>query len=529
LWLNNETGAKNRAFEVLTGVNDIFEGRAIPFGKASSLGDIVTLCTPGPMEIGNRVWLDKNGDGIQDIGENGIKGVILELLNAEGKVVSTTLTNDRGEYAFNQFNTLDSVGSDRLNEIGLQVRHKYTIRIVNIIGSSIQNPLKKLMLTRVNRGTGTRQDILDSDGAVSGNHAQISLMTGDRGQNNHTYDFGFCPSPSYELIVVKASCDSTNWRVKSNGKIFIKNVQDGDKVSLVKGTVYNGKKFDQAVLISSLINTLVTDTLPNPKADQAYTIRVFNGNDSCFKDTTIILKPNVECTQPCPTAKVDGFATSCDLPTATTANDGRIVLTSIRNITRVAYSKGTTYTGPNYNNAKLSSSLIAGTLVDTLSNPIANQIYTVRLYNLNDSCHTDIQVTLPSIICKTPCDLDVTILETQVYDNKTPLITTDDYVVLDIKTTNTKAGLSGKFVVVCNADSKGQGGDVLNIGGTQYGQSVKVGYNKKLKADGSNINVVIRDIDSPGCYSSLVITQAPPLPDCKDPFCLPMTLTKIVK
>ncbi len=35
--------------------------------------------------IGDRVWFDVDGDGVQDAGEQGIPGVTLELLNARAR------------------------------------------------------------------------------------------------------------------------------------------------------------------------------------------------------------------------------------------------------------------------------------------------------------------------------------------------------------------------------------------------------------------------------------------------------------
>ncbi len=50
--------------------------------------------------VGDRVWLDTNGDGIQDGGENGINGVTLELLDNGGNVLATQVTTGDGDYLF---------------------------------------------------------------------------------------------------------------------------------------------------------------------------------------------------------------------------------------------------------------------------------------------------------------------------------------------------------------------------------------------------------------------------------------------
>ncbi|NUQ37980.1 MAG: carboxypeptidase regulatory-like domain-containing protein [Caldilineales bacterium] len=52
-----------------------------------------------PGTIGNRVWQDSNGNGLQDAGEPGIPGVTVELLQG-GSVISTTMTAADGYFHF---------------------------------------------------------------------------------------------------------------------------------------------------------------------------------------------------------------------------------------------------------------------------------------------------------------------------------------------------------------------------------------------------------------------------------------------
>ncbi|MGY8872806.1 MAG: SdrD B-like domain-containing protein, partial [Pseudomonadales bacterium] len=50
--------------------------------------------------LGDKVWLDKDCDGIQDEGEAGLAGVTVNLLDATGATVGTTSTDAAGEYLF---------------------------------------------------------------------------------------------------------------------------------------------------------------------------------------------------------------------------------------------------------------------------------------------------------------------------------------------------------------------------------------------------------------------------------------------
>ncbi|MDQ2678205.1 MAG: MSCRAMM family adhesin SdrC [Actinomycetota bacterium] len=51
-------------------------------------------------EIGDRVWLDLDGDGVQDPAEPGIPGVDLALLDDTGRRVASTTTSAAGTYRF---------------------------------------------------------------------------------------------------------------------------------------------------------------------------------------------------------------------------------------------------------------------------------------------------------------------------------------------------------------------------------------------------------------------------------------------
>jgi len=60
-----------------------------------------TLCgESGVATIGDRVWYDQDGDGIQDAGENGIEGVTVSLVDAGNTVLATTVTDANGNYLF---------------------------------------------------------------------------------------------------------------------------------------------------------------------------------------------------------------------------------------------------------------------------------------------------------------------------------------------------------------------------------------------------------------------------------------------
>ncbi len=66
-------------------------------------GDAITSVDAGfvsPATIGNFVWDDLDGDGVQGSGEPGIGGVSVELVNSGGTTIDTTTTSGTGSYQF---------------------------------------------------------------------------------------------------------------------------------------------------------------------------------------------------------------------------------------------------------------------------------------------------------------------------------------------------------------------------------------------------------------------------------------------
>ena len=56
--------------------------------------------TPGTAVVGDTVWWDNNQNGVRDPGELGIPGVTVQLKNSAGTVISTTVTDQNGNYLF---------------------------------------------------------------------------------------------------------------------------------------------------------------------------------------------------------------------------------------------------------------------------------------------------------------------------------------------------------------------------------------------------------------------------------------------
>lgn len=97
---NNQTGQVDASYTVYTSAN---LASAPTFGKTAGLGDVQLLCNPlGKLEIGNYVWQDVNGDGVQDPCEPPLAGVVVGLYADDGTLLATTTTDQNGQYYFSE-------------------------------------------------------------------------------------------------------------------------------------------------------------------------------------------------------------------------------------------------------------------------------------------------------------------------------------------------------------------------------------------------------------------------------------------
>ncbi|MBX7144053.1 MAG: hypothetical protein K1X79_06355 [Oligoflexia bacterium] len=168
LRFDNQTGAIVSKLEVYPPTGEYF-------GKAAGLGDLELLCDPAPVEIGNRIWRDLNGNGRQDADDPGIAGVTVRLYDAiSNALLSTKVTASDGTYIFG-------------NTDGVQPSSTYLIRLDNPSDYTSGGPLNGLVLTIPRNSDST----IDSDAELVNGFATISATAGVAGDNNHTFDAGF--------------------------------------------------------------------------------------------------------------------------------------------------------------------------------------------------------------------------------------------------------------------------------------------------------------------------------------------------
>lgn len=65
--------------------------------------------TAGPQSVGDRIWMDENGDGVQDLSEPGIANVVVRLYASNGSVLGVSTSDSSGGYLFSGVPTGDHV------------------------------------------------------------------------------------------------------------------------------------------------------------------------------------------------------------------------------------------------------------------------------------------------------------------------------------------------------------------------------------------------------------------------------------
>jgi LPXTG-site transpeptidase (sortase) family protein len=239
-WFNNLTGVRNRAYEVF-GIDQ--GGGAATFGKAAGLGDIEGFCFNAPIEIGNRVWFDTDNDGVQDADEAPIAGVTVELYDQNGNLIATAITDANGNYYFSsgpgtntpsQRYLIDDFGPNSQFEVRIPLNQPALAGLTLTINDAVP------------------EDQRDSDGIITSASAVVPVTTGNPGDNNHTYDFGF--SGTYSLGNRVWLDDGTGGGGADNG------IQDGAEVGIANVVVNLYRDTDNdGVPDGGIIATVTTD------------------------------------------------------------------------------------------------------------------------------------------------------------------------------------------------------------------------------------------------------------------------------
>ncbi len=156
--------------------------------------------------IGDFVFGDLNGNGIQDSGETGIPGVTVELLDSVGTAIDSTTTGGAGDYTFTDIEPGD-----------------YSVRFTTTVG---------YRLSPANTGGN---DALDSDpNPVSGETGTITVVSGT---NDVSIDAGFyLPIRLGDLVFVDADSDGVQDPTELGAAGLTVNLLDGSNTVIATTT-----------------------------------------------------------------------------------------------------------------------------------------------------------------------------------------------------------------------------------------------------------------------------------------------------
>ena len=227
------------------------------FGKGNGTGDLELLTAPAPVEVGNRVWLDADADGIQDPGEAGISGVEVDLV-CGAKTYKVT-TDDNGYYIFsNDPNGTDTTSQKyAIAELEAKNPNSCKVEIPNI---STQTPLAGKSVSPTKAGDNTTTD---SDGQKSGDNDEATVAPTDvpsNGANNHTYDFGFTEQKKPEMEVTKTLKGDKNPVDNGDGTYTVEYTLTVKNTSDVDGTYDLNETLDpgEGITASTTIKPTIT-------------------------------------------------------------------------------------------------------------------------------------------------------------------------------------------------------------------------------------------------------------------------------
>ncbi len=190
VWLSGNDGSRVRQFMTF-GVNEIGT-----FGKASSVGDVEIICDPAPLQIGNRVFIDNNGNSIQDSGDTAVAGVTLTVYSAAGGQLGRTTTDAFGNWTINFSRGATDPSTNDSEVIAPDPFAQNVFVVVDASNFSGPGALVGYRAVTANADASAGGDGRDSDGMSQtvptvGTVIAAAYAVGLPGQNDHNIDFGF--------------------------------------------------------------------------------------------------------------------------------------------------------------------------------------------------------------------------------------------------------------------------------------------------------------------------------------------------
>ena len=274
---NNTTGNADRAYRIYNGLGGVGQP---DFGKTNGLGSLVAMCAAEPIEIGNRVWRDTNGNGVQDPGEPAIAGVQVHLYSGS-TIIGTAVTDANGEYYFVGSTVVDANTTDNVGQVngGLSFNTTYQVRFDRVADRTSGGPLFGLLLTSANQTSQLGDDdSSDSDasnvsnpaGSPAGIFPVISITTGGPGSNNHTFDVGFYLAPSAANVTIQGRVTTASGNGIRNVRVYL--TEEDGEVHVISTGSFGSYRFDDIPAGQNVVIGIASKRYSFPQTTQLVTL-----------------------------------------------------------------------------------------------------------------------------------------------------------------------------------------------------------------------------------------------------------------
>ncbi len=237
------------------------------FGKATGFGDIVALCGPAEIEIGNFVWSDIDNDGYQDAGEPAIANATIILYDDTFTQIASTATDANGNYVFNS-----GLDPNACYYVGLDPT------IFNSTNSSYSINGGDYLIT----GNNATNLSINSDLILHTNGTYlVEVKTGDYGSTDHNFDIGLVLPNSFDLALKKDLISTSTPQIGDLVSFRITVTNEGNLTANsfeISDFIGNGFTFDAALnpgwSRSGDMVTFQDNNVLNPGDNRSYTLRL---------------------------------------------------------------------------------------------------------------------------------------------------------------------------------------------------------------------------------------------------------------
>jgi protocatechuate 3,4-dioxygenase beta subunit len=160
-----------------------FGYKAAPAATTTTVAPTTTTAPPVRASIGDTVFFDVNGNNVQDSGDSPIRGAIVQLLDGNGAVLATDVTDAAGQYSFTNL-----------------AAGVYQVRVTRPVGS-----------TDVAVTPNVGADTADSDGNPTGVAGQVVSGFYRLGatEQNISVDFGYKAAPGVTTTTTTTAATTT--------------------------------------------------------------------------------------------------------------------------------------------------------------------------------------------------------------------------------------------------------------------------------------------------------------------------------